>query len=611
MIAIDFETYYDDDHTIREQGMVGYIEDPRFHPYMVSLVGQDNRGDEIAYSGDPDDAPWHRVDNIDWVSHNMAFDGYIWKWMTGKGKRWGEGPSNWFCTADLAVYCHAPRSLVGAVRALLPCYAGHGKDMRNWAKGKTPDEIKALGKWEEMCEYALLDSAECLELWKKYGYSWPTHERKLSQLTAQWGWRGVQIDTEKLNSSLRLLEDKLLDAECKIPWAGDKPITSHLALIAQCNIDGIPAPASTSLADEDFQKWLKKYGEEFPYIQAMIDYRRINKMFALLKAIKNLVREDGSMPYSIKYFGAHTGRWSGGAERDTGDVPKTINMQNIYAQTLFGIDVRSMFVPREGHSLIICDLSQIEPRCLAYLTKQKAFLKLVGEGSSPYEAHARLTMHYKDDEPLKVKDPAKYKLAKARVLSLGYGAGAVKFKGMAEKAGLPLSEGESKKTVKDFRASNPEIVGFWKRLDALFKTSMPRHDVKPEPLVVTLPSGRELVYLNPEIRRVKGMPPTPVATTTIGGNKVPFYGGKICENVVQATARDVFGHMLLEVEEYLVSSGNGNLLFHVHDEVILEVPTNKAERVREDIERIMSTEVPWLPGCPLAAEADITSHYKK
>jgi DNA polymerase I-like protein with 3'-5' exonuclease and polymerase domains len=55
----------------------------------------------------------------------------------------------------------------------------------------------------------------------------------------------------------------------------------------------------------------------------------------------------------------------------------------------------------------------------------------------------------------------------------------------------------------------------------------------------------------------------------------------------------------------------GRVVFHVHDEVIVEVPREQAEQAKERILEIMSTTPDWLSGCPVAAEAGIFNHYTK
>jgi DNA polymerase len=89
----------------------------------------------------------------------------------------------------------------------------------------------------------------------------------------------------------------------------------------------------------------------------------------------------------------------------------------------------------------------------------------------------------------------------------------------------------------------------------------------------------------------------------MGGPKFPFWGGKLCENLVQATARDVFGECLLRLED-----AGLDILAHVHDEVILEVDKDVT---CDDVNRLMAVTPEWLEGCPIEAESQDAECYKK
>jgi hypothetical protein len=240
---------------------------------------------------------------------------------------------------------------------------------------------------------------------------------------------------------------------------------------------------------------------------------------------------------------------------------------------------------------------------------------------------------------LKKEDKRKYALAKARVLGLGYQCAWEKFITVAQTmAGIDITENDpvnyevvtleevprgikhtitedgrilvdgygkfARQCVAEFRESNPKIVALWRQLDDAFKTNIGRD------LEVELPSGRIMRY--PRIRREVRVSPDEngkpqrqyVYTTDIGGRRVPFYGGKLVENLVQATSRDVFGEHLLAVED----SGIAKVIFHAHDEGIYETD---ADGAKETIVEIMSTAPKWLPGCPIGAEAAESLHYVK
>jgi DNA polymerase len=297
--------------------------------------------------------------------------------------------------------------------------------------------------------------------------------------------------------------------------------------------------------------------------------------------------------------------------------------------------------------LIVSDLAQIEPRVLAWLVNDKVALDAMAAGDSPYVAHAKASMEWTPSHTdwvlgdLKAESPGIYALAKVRVLGLGYGAGWLKFITMAKSmAGLDITKGDpeteqkltrdgelcwnadgtpkmvsgygknSRRIVKDFRDSNPGIVNLWRQLDEGFKAAC-GGDFRMQ-----LPSGRFMVYrdVRSEWRLVPetdesgeltgAMKRKLVYTADVGGVRSVFYGGLLCENLVQATARDVFGfHMLL-----LDKTPGIRILFTVHDEVVLECENYiTAKQVRD----IMSIAPPWLKGCPVTAEANEVPCYCK
>jgi len=205
-------------------------------------------------------------------------------------------------------------------------------------------------------------------------------------------------------------------------------------------------------------------------------------------------------------------------------------------------------------------------------------------------------------------------------LALGYGAGFEKFITMSsiytgldltaddpewldEEKTLPGWGKRAKEIVADFRARNPKITELWNKLDMAFKRST------GSDLRVALPSGRVLNYckVKGEKRIKPGKDGKPflsaVFTCDIGGRRFENYGGKLTENLVQATARDVMADGMLRVEE-----AGHKVLFSVHDELIVECqPGTKPE----EIARIMSITPSWCPGLPLAAEAKLVEHYEK
>jgi DNA polymerase len=276
--------------------------------------------------------------------------------------------------------------------------------------------------------------------------------------------------------------------------------------------------------------------------------------------------------------------------------------------------------------MIISDLSQIEPRVLAWLAGDWDFLKLVATGESPYVSHSRVSMGFTGEKMDKESDL--YRLAKARVLALGYGCGAERFIGMAKTlAGLDITKDDpewidveqpftgkvsrisgygsnSKRIVKEFRDQNPKITALWQLLGDAFKRSI------GDDFVMTLPNGRVMRYehVRASIKMEKdpetGKPVRKnVFTADVGGRRTPFYGGRLTENVTQAVARDVFAEHIVALED----RGWTNL-YGVHDEVVLEVDPNVGIK---DVEEVMSQCPDWLRGCPISAVAKEVTCYGK
>lgn len=243
---------------------------------------------------------------------------------------------------------------------------------------------------------------------------------------------------------------------------------------------------------------------------------------------------------------------------------------------------------------MIADLRQIEPIVLAWLIGDDEFLAHVAAGRDTYEAHARASMGYNDPRPLKEVDKSLRMLAKARVLGLSYGASHEPFIRIARQmAGLELNPLEAKRAVLEFRRSNPRITGLWQRLDYAFKLSR-NHDYTLE-----LPSGRDIRYFGVNARGWS-------ARVTRGESLRRFWGSKLVENLVQGVARDVFGECLLRLED-----AGFQIVWHVHDEAILEVDEADATEASTEVVRLMSVTPQWAPGLPVSAEAIISNRYTK
>ena len=574
VLAIDYETDYSREYSVRDLGAWSYVRDARFRAHTVSMWGEGLR-----YSGKPSDAPWDEAAKFSrWVAHNASFDEQVHE--VSQIRQVGQipvRPAVWDCTADLMGYLQHPRSLKDACKVAFGIRVD--KSVREAMAGGTLFTPSAA----EIAAYALEDARLCFELWKNFSHRWPERERLLSRHTRKMAARGVGFDAEGAKAALVKLGKSLKAAEAKIPWvAAGKPPTSRLELFAECGRLEIAPPETTAEKSAEWQAWLDEHEKKVPWVRAINKWRRLNRTRTVVEAM--LTRSgQGRLHGALRYYGAAvTGRWSGS---------DGLNLQNLNSRDAEGgIDVRGLIKPPEGKVFIVSDLAQIEPRVLAVLSGDDGLLAGLRSGLALYEAHARATMMW-DGGPLKKEQPGLYALAKARVLGLSYGAGPATFQRVAKSmAGLDLDETDAKTFVDEFRKTNPQIVRLWERLDKAF-------DRAESVLSVKTKAGRPLRYFHPNSGE---------CSTVKGGKRVRYWGSKLCENLIQATARDVMADLVLQIEAAGIP-----VVLHVHDEIVCEVSVDTAERDLTTVREIMSTAPDWLPELPVECEAQLMKAYGK
>jgi DNA polymerase len=592
--AIDFETYYDKETSITTLGQWHYLRSPASDIYMVAIQGPD-----VDYVGCPKKAPWAKIDGHKWVAHNYSFDGAVIERLREQGCVQSK-PVAWDCTANLSVAVGAPRNLLGASRELLGRTID--KDPRDKMHSKKWSDVEGTEFGKEVLEYARQDAKACLGIYEKFSSDMLPAESELSKHTIEMGWRGIQVDQDAVSAGVKALQKVTWESENALPWIDetDGVVLSTKAFRRECAKAGIPWPTSLAENSEECALWESQYGEQVPFVGVMRDWRKANSLLAKLKVMQGRVKPDGTMSYGLKYMGAHTGRWSGDSK---------FNVQNLPRNEMFGVDLRGCIVPRPGKKFVICDLAQIEPRVLAWLSGNEGLLQAIRNGYGIYEAAAK-NMGLWDGEKatLKKVDAPLYQLVKAMVLGLGYGAGAKKFALIAKmQYGIDMTETKSTMIVNDFRTRNQPILDLWRKLEGDFQRA--KADKQFE---VGLPSGRVLTYRNimsqwPDKQKYdksgKARKSAWTARVERGGPQIPFYGGKLCENLVQAVARDVMGAAVLRLEK-----AGCPVVMHIHDEAVCEVDNSVPAG---EIERLMSVCPEWLDGCPIGAEATDAVRYKK
>jgi hypothetical protein len=658
VVCIDFETFYSRKlkYTLKTSIAEQYCRSEHFDPYIIAA-----NDETTSWAGHPRDFNWNALDGQVVLAHNAYFEQTVIKEM--ERREWIPAIYNrvkeFHCTANMSAYLCGHRALDMAVEKMLGIKVD--KSARKDADGKHWPQDFTVEEQEVMIKYARYDTAYPIALWNKFSHLWPEDERILSRLAIESGMKGIQIDSALLDTYIIQSHEMLKNTENVIPWIRDaddeewdefnaKP-TSSKCIAEMCRRSGIPCCPVKSDDEEAYEEWEQKYSPGHPWITALGSWRSINRLYKTFLVIKQRMRGDGTVPFELKYFAAHTGRFGGGSklnllnlakrpllcdergllELNDDRVTEAIKIKKKTGKSpewvKYSIDTRNLFIPRPGMKMITADLSQIEPRVLAWLTGNKVMLDAMANGDSPYQAHARATMQFTGVD-LKEEDPDAYALAKARILALGYQAGWEKFILMAKiLTGLDITKDDpefieetnpytgevkkvsgygqnSKRIVKEFREQNPLTVGLWQRLDDSFKRSI------GSDFIMTLPSGRQMRYERVRCEaRIEKDPETlkpkkkMVFTALIGPKRVITYGGKLTENITQAVARDVFCVCLLA----LWRAGLWTL-FHVYDEAVLEVPQ---EITAAKVAEIMGAPIPWLSGCKIAADSKEVKCYQK
>jgi DNA polymerase len=359
-----------------------------------------------------------------------------------------------------------------------------------------------------------------------------------------------------------------------------------------------------------------------------------------LDAIVARTAQDGRLRNSYKYYGAHTGRWSGegvqlqnlprGTVQDVETA--TLAIRNGFRDFTRPLEVvssclRSAFRAPNGSRFVVCDLSQIEVRVLAWLASCKLLNQQLQE-DDPYILFAAQSLYSK---PTSEVTKQERQIAKSAVLGAGFGIGGGEIKkdkngdeyksglwGYAQNMNVEMTQEEAIKAVAAYRASYPEIPMYWKSLQNAALTALQDGTtvdfwplqigaVPGKLLWIQLPAGRRLNYVRAKVD-LNGDWPQIVyegRQTQGGWGTVRTYGGRLVENVVQAIARDVLAEGMLRAHEM-----GFEIVGHTHDEIITLVP-DKSNLSAAWLNDMMTRPIGWAPGLLLKAEGYEGTVYKK
>ncbi len=278
--------------------------------------------------------------------------------------------------------------------------------------------------------------------------------------------------------------------------------------------------------------------------------------------------------------------------------------------------LRPALVPAPGHVLIVADWSAIEARMNPWLSADatsEAKLDLFRTGADVYKVNASKTFHV----PVEEIDKEQRQIGKVQELACGYGGGVGAFAAMGRIYGVHLPESDARRMVDAWRRANPWAVAYWAALESAYTRAM-RHKghefsagrvtylFDGQHLWYALPSGRILCYPYARLES-EGVSYAKASWKPAADAKewprARLWKGLACENITQAAANDVLRASLRRLD--------GNVVLHVHDEIVLEVPAHLADGAVKTLHDIMCEPPAWASGLPLEAEVSVMTRYGK
>ena len=641
-LAIDIETY--SDVNLLSCGVYKYSSSPAFEILLIaySINDEDTVCIDIASGNEPPEEFFQMLfdENVIKTAFNANFERVCLSKFYGHHLK----PEAWRCTAVQAAMLALPLSLegVGAVLGLDKQKMSEGKELIKYfccpcrptkANGGRTRNLPedAREKWNLFKTYCIRDvdvEKQIRQRLRKFPIS--MKEQEFYCLDQRINDRGIMVDRNLVNHAVScdLLYKETATARAYELTGLENP-NSVSQLKGWLTEKGITID---SLAKDTVKELV---GQTDGEVQEVLKLRLATSKTSVKKyeAIDRSVCPENRVHGLLQFYGANrTGRWAGRLvqihnlpqnhisdltlARSLVSERRYEDIELLYDSTpnVLSELIRTAFVAKPGCRFIISDYSAIEARVLAWLAGEDWRLHVFETHGKIYEASAAAMFHVPIEEITKTS-PLRQK-GKISELALGYGGavGALTSMGALQ---MGLSEEELPTLVNTWRNTNPHITEFWWAVDAAAVSAV--RDKKPSRvgrvafeyksgiLFVTLPSGRKLSYVKPRMALNK-FGREGLTYEGIGESRkwmrLETYGPKLVENIVQAASRDILAEAMLRLEKE-----GFDIVCHVHDEVVLEVPEGKASV--EEVNEIMAVNPVWTDGLPLKAAGFESPFYKK
>jgi DNA polymerase len=617
LIVLDFETYYSKDFSLSKLTTEEYIRSPEFEVIGISVKLDDEpavwcTGDDFDMFAFLQKFPW---DKSLAVAHNAMFDMAILSW------KYSIKPLALGDTLSMARALHGSE-LSMSLKALAEHYKLQAKGeevvaaMGMRRADFSPHGLKTYGAYcindteitrslfDLMSKGFRVPFADDLKQLNRPGF--PRSEMRLIDQTLRMFTEPVLgLDKDVLVPHLEAVKEKkaLLMAEID---AQREDLMSNPKFAESLRELGVEPPTKISTTTGKQAFAFSKSDSAFTDLLEHPDLR-VQALVAARLGVKSTLEETrterfidmadrGLMPVPLRYYGAHTGRWSGSDK---------INLQNITR----GSPLNTAITAPEGHVIINCDSSQIEARVLAWLAGQGDLVDAFDRGDDVYKLMASSIY----DKPVEEIDKDQRFLGKTVVLGAGYGTGWSTFQKQLKLKGVTVTDDTAQSIIQTYREAYPRIPLLWeeagKALDAILDNRTSPLGTKGALVVegdkgVRLPNGLYIRYPNLRREYLDGQYGL-VYDTKRGRSTIMtrIHGPKMVENVTQALARIIIGDQLLMVaRRYRVA-------LTVHDSIVAIAPASEEAKAVEYITSCMKVRPKWAPTLPLSCEAKTGANY--
>lgn len=649
VLSIDIETYSSVD--LKKCGVYKYVDSPDFEILICgySLDGKEVERYELACG---DELPQEFIDALSDPSyikeaHNAQFERVCFsKFVYGNLDTFLD-PSQWLCTMAHASMLGLPGSLekIGEVLGL-------AEDKKKLNTGKAliryfsvPSKTKGrirnmpyhdMARWDLYVDYNAQDVVTEMEIERVLSkYPIPNMEQRIYALDQIINDRGTRLDMQLVDSIIEYNNDyqqELLEQAIEITGLDNPNSNNQLLAWLKEQEDGVTSANKEAVADLISTT-------ENDDVRSMLKLRQEMTKTSLKKydTMQRAVCSDGRIRGVLQYYGANrTGRWAGRLvqvqnlpRNDIEEIEEvrslvkakdfdSLNLIYDNVPDILSQLIRTAFVASPGKQFVVCDYSAIEARVIAWLAQETWRQEVFATTGKIYEASAAQMFHVPIEEVTKGSDLRKK--GKVAELALGYqgGLGALKKMG-GEKMGL--TDSEMSEIIDKWRKASPNICKLWREVENCAKKAIRTHtpqrlkgrDVsfiyENKILFIKLPNGRRLAYQGAKLEgegryskiKYKGMHQERKIWCDLD-----TYGGKLVENIVQAIARDCLARAMVALDNV-----NYEIVFHVHDEVVIEVEADKAKQEYVMIKKLMCMPIPWAKGLLLNAEGFICDYYMK